>query len=180
RYFDPRFQSGGSKYHSSLWAEEALVSGAKHQVRALVQRTLELAAPDQAQDMGRVEGNLRLSCSAGLGQFLDRVGEEEIGLAKDYERWLFVLDERLGLFYVNIHSFGIVWEKEILDVDELGIAPVSKSVITTVRRIDCEDRASWFRKGGDHYRIGDMSGEWSEACPVRSKDLARKFLSQAL
>src|SRR3989454_11530693 len=127
--------------------------------------------------MGCVEGDLRLSCSAGLGQFPDRVREEEIGLAKYHERGLLVLDERLGLFHVNIHPFRIVWEKEILHIDEWGIASVPESVITTVRRIDGEDRASGFRKGGYHYRVGNVPGEWSEACPVRSEDLACEFLS---
>src|SRR3989442_12957972 len=97
--------------------------------------------------MGSHESNLRLDCSASPGQFLDRMREEEIGLAKDYERGLLGLDERLGLFHVNIHPFGIIWEKEILHIDERGIAPVPKSIIPTVRRINGEDRASRFRKG---------------------------------
>src|SRR5207244_13536052 len=105
------------------------------------------AAAYQAQDMGRVEGDLRLGCSARLGQFLDRVRKEEIGLAKHYERGLLVLDERLGLFHVNIHPFRIIWEKEILHIDERWIDTVPKSIITTVQRIDGEDRASRFRKG---------------------------------
>src|SRR3989442_2677460 len=108
--------------------------------------------------MGCVEGDLRLSCSAGLGQFPDRVREEEIGLAKYHERGLLVLDERLGLFHVNIHPFGIIWEKEILHIDERWIAPGPKSIIPTVRSIYGEDRASRFRKGCYHYHVGNVPG----------------------
>src|SRR2546425_12527520 len=100
---------------------------------------LEFAAPDHSQDVGRVEGNSRDDCMASFGQLLDRVREEKIGLAKHDERGLLVLDERLGLFHVNIHPFRIVWVKEILHIYEWGIASGHEYVITTVRSNDGED-----------------------------------------